>query len=82
MSVMLTKFESKSNRVKGMLLHFSVILYPNLCDQVLHSTLLSLCLPLLSIMAAFNCGTTAWAYWSTVLKNTKVRMLSLAAGRL
>lgn len=72
MSVMLTKFESKSNRVKGM---FSLLLRGIPLMHVLqdwHFILHSLYLQQLCIMVVFSYGIIAWAYWSTDLKNMKV----------
>lgn len=73
MSVMLTKFESKSNRVKGV---FNAICTRTVLITLLQdsrSTLRNRCSRLHYITGACSYGTTGWVFWWIGLRNMKVR---------
>lgn len=75
MSVMLTKFESKSNRVKGTCIpNASSTVQEKLTAKFQVSPFIrrSRFSPPLCIMAAYNCGTTVWVCSLTDSRNTKV----------
>jgi hypothetical protein len=80
MSVMLTKFESKSNRVKGVCFHARLtLLDPDGACKGLRSIQASRSSLPVSTMEQSSCGTIAWVFSSTGSKNTKARSASLRA---
>ncbi len=77
MSVMLTKFESKSNRVKGV---FDAICSRPLLTALLQdsrSTRPNRCSRLHYITGACSYGTTGWVFWWIGLRNMRVREVLL-----
>lgn len=74
MSVMLTKFESKSNRVKGEL-NYNIVLCCEVAQylfQGLHFIQRNHYSQQHFTMVVCNSGITVWVFWWTDLKNTRV----------